>query len=94
MSTQLRQYWPHMRLADKTLIIILGVIALIYVALLISEPSLEALGGALGSIAFCLLVILLNIRAAENHLLRLTVNSLLDTIGTLLERNGPHPENQ
>lgn len=78
MITQLRQYWPLMRLADKTIIIILGVLSLIYVGLLIAHPSLDALGGALGCIAFWLLVIQLNIRTVENRLLHLSLATLLE----------------
>lgn len=83
MSTQLCQYWPHMRRVDKALIIILGVTALLCLVLLIAHPSFEGLGATLSTTAICLLTVELEISRAENRLLR-----------ELLGRKGTHPENQ
>mgnify|MGYP006874263837 CR=1 FL=1 len=87
MITQLRQYWPHMRLEDKTVIIIFGVSSLLSVALLIAHPSFRGLGSTLSVTAIWLLTVQLNIRTVENHLLRRTIKALL-------EQKETHPENQ
>lgn len=87
MSTQLCQYWPHMRRVDKALIIILGVTALLTLALLIAQPSFEGLGATLSTTGIWLLSVQLNIRTVENHLLRRTITALL-------EQRATHPENQ
>ena len=83
MITQLRQYWPHIRTANKALIIILGVTALLCLALLIAQPSFEGLGATLSTTGICLLTVELEISRAENRLLR-----------ELLGRKETHPENQ
>ena len=87
MSTQLRQYWPLMHRVDKALIIILGVTALLCLALLIARPSFEGLGGTLSTTGIWLLTVQLNIRVVENHLLNFIIKKLLD-------QETPHPENQ
>lgn len=78
MITQLRQYWPLMHRVDKALIIILGVTALLCLALLIAQPSFEGLGGTLSTTGIWLLTVQLNIRTVENRLLRLSVVTLLE----------------
>lgn len=87
MTTQLRQYWPLMHRVDKTIIILLGATALLCLALLIAQPSFDALGGTLSTTAIWLLSVQLNIRTVENRLLRLSLTTLLD-------QETPHPENQ
>lgn len=83
MTTQIRQYWPHIRTANKALIITLGATALLTLVLLITHPSFEGLGATLSTTAICLLTVELEISRAENRLLR-----------ELLGRKETHPENQ
>ena len=90
MITQLRQYWPLMHRVDKALIIILGVTALLCLALLIAQPSFEGLGGTLSTTAIWLLTVGLAIREVEDRLLRHTIKALLELVG----RKATHPENQ
>ena len=87
MSTQLCQYWHLMRRVDKALIIILGVTALLTLALFIAQPSFEGLGATLSTTGIWLLSVQLNIRVVENRLLNLIIKKLLD-------QETPHPENQ
>ena len=78
MTTQLRQYWPLMYRVDKTIIILLGATALLCLALLIAQPSFDALGGTLSTTGIWLLTVQLNIRTVENRLLRLSLATLLE----------------
>lgn len=78
MTTQLRQYWSLMYRVDKTIIILLGATALLCLALLIAQPSFDALGGTLSTTGIWLLTVQLNIRTVENRLLRLSLATLLE----------------
>ena len=87
MITQLRQYWPHIRTANKALIIILGVTALLTLVLFIAQPSFRGLGATLSTTGIWLLTVELEISRAEARLLRRTIKALL-------EQRETHPENQ
>ena len=71
-----------MRRVDKALIIILGVTALLTLALFIAQPSFEGLGATLSTTGIWLLSVQLNIRTVENHLLRRTITALLEQKAT------------
>lgn len=87
---RLRTYWPFIGRADKALIIILGVNALLCLVLFIAQPSFRGLGGTLSTTAIWLLTVGLAIREVEARLLRHTIKALLELVG----RKATHPENQ
>lgn len=75
---QLRTYWPFIGRADKALIIILGVTALLTLVLFIAQPSFRGLGGTLSTTAIWLLTVELEISRVEARLLRRTIKALLE----------------
>lgn len=79
---RLRTYWPFIGRADKALIIILGVTALLTLVLFIAQPSFRGLGGTLSTTAIWLLTVELEISRVEARLLRRTIKALLELKAT------------